>query len=51
MKADKVIFGNIYTVDRKQPKAVLPMVGYYQFIDKYFTPCYLLSVIAERNKE
>jgi len=21
MKADKVIFGNIYTVDRKQPKA------------------------------
>ena len=21
MKADKVIFGNIYTVDKKQPKA------------------------------
>ena len=34
-----------------QYKAVLPLVGYYQFMDKYFTPCYLLSVIAERNKE
>ena len=26
MKADKVIFGNIYTVDRKQPKVLRTMV-------------------------
>ena len=32
-----------------QYKAVLPLVGYYQFMDKYFTPGYLLSVIAERK--
>ncbi len=32
-----------------QYKAVLPLVDYYQFMDKYFTPCYLLSVIAERK--
>ena len=32
-----------------QYKAVLPLVGYYQFIDKYFTPHYLLDVIAARK--
>ncbi|MBR1522309.1 MAG: hypothetical protein IJ627_01410, partial [Bacteroidales bacterium] len=32
-----------------QYKAVLPLVGYYQFMDNYFTPRYLLSVIAERK--
>ena len=33
----------------EQYKAVLPLLGYYQFIDKFFTPGYLLSVIAERK--
>ena len=34
-----------------QYKAVLPLVGYYQFIDKYFTPQYLYGVIAEREQK
>ena len=33
----------------EQYKAVLPLVGYYQFIDKYFTPSYLMSVVAARK--
>ena len=33
----------------KQYKAVLPLVNYYQFMDKYFTPQYLMGVIAERG--
>ena len=33
-----------------QYKAVLPLVNYYQFIDKYFTPNYLLEIIAERKQ-
>jgi len=33
-----------------QYKAVLPLVNYYQFIDKYFTPNYLLGIIAERKQ-
>lgn len=32
-----------------QYKAMLPLAGYYQFMDKYFTPCYLLSVIADHK--
>ena len=33
-----------------QYKAVLPLLGYYQFMDKYFTPGYLTGVIAEREQ-
>lgn len=32
-----------------QYKAVLPLTGYYQFMDKYFTPHYLLDIIAARK--
>ena len=32
-----------------QYKAVLPLIGYYQFMDNYFTPHYLLDVMAERE--
>ena len=32
-----------------QYKAVIPLVGYYQFMDKYFTPGYLLDIIAARE--
>ena len=32
-----------------QYKAVLPLAGYYQFIDKYMTPGYLLDIIAARE--
>jgi len=35
----------------EQYKAVLPLVGYYQFMDKYFTPGYLTGVIAEREQK
>ena len=34
-----------------QYKAVLPLIGYYQFMDKYFTPGYLLDVVAAREKK
>ena len=34
----------------EQYKAVLPLVGYYQFMDKYFTPHYLLDIIAARGQ-
>ena len=30
-------------------KAVTPLVGYYQFMDKYFTPHYLLDIVAARG--
>jgi para-nitrobenzyl esterase len=33
-----------------QYNAVLPLVGYYQFMDKFFTPSYRLDIIAEREK-
>ena len=33
-----------------QYKAVLPLVGYYQFMDKYFTPGYLLDIVAAREQ-
>ena len=33
-----------------QYKAVLPLVGYYQFMDKYFTPHYLLDIVAARGQ-
>ncbi len=33
----------------EQYKAVLPLVGYYQFMDKYFTPRYLLEIVAARK--
>jgi para-nitrobenzyl esterase len=32
-----------------QYKAVLPLLGYYQFMDKYFTPHYLLDIVAARE--
>ena len=32
-----------------QYKAVLPLLGYYQFMDKYFTPGYLLDIVAARK--
>lgn len=32
-----------------QYKAVLPLLGYYQFMDHYFTPHYLLDIIAARS--
>ena len=32
-----------------QYKAVLPLLDYYQFMDKYFTPGYLLDIIAARG--
>ena len=34
----------------EQYKAVLPLLGYYQFMDKYFTPCYLLDIMAAREQ-
>ena len=33
-----------------QYKAVTPLVGYYQFMDKYFTPHYLLDIVAAREQ-
>ena len=33
-----------------QYKAVLPLLGYYQFIDKFFTPGYLLDIVAARQQ-
>lgn len=33
----------------EQYKAVLPLIGYYQFMDNYFTPHYLLDVMAKRE--
>ena len=32
-----------------QYKAVLPLLGYYQFMDKFFTPRYLLDIVAARK--
>jgi len=29
---------------------VLPLLGYYQFMDKFFTPCYLLDIVAAREQ-
>ena len=34
-----------------QYKAVLPLVDYYQFMDKYFTPTYLFDILAEREQK
>ena len=34
----------------EQYKAVTPLVGYYQFMDHYFTPHYLLDIVAARGK-
>ena len=33
----------------EQYKAVLPLLGYYQFMDKYFTPHYLLDIVSARK--
>ena len=33
----------------EQYKAVTPLVGYYQFMDHYFTPHYLLDIVAARK--
>ena len=33
-----------------QYKAVVPLVDYYQFMDKFFTPCYLLDIVAAREQ-
>ena len=35
----------------EQYKAVLPLLGYYQFMDNYFTPHYLLDIIAARGQK
>ena len=35
----------------EQYKAVLPLIGYYQFMDKFFTPGYLMGVVAEREQK
>ncbi len=32
----------------EQYKAVLSLLGYYQFMDKFFTPGYLLDIVAAR---
>ena len=34
----------------EQYKAVLPLIGYYQFMDKYFTPGYIYDIVAAREK-
>ena len=34
----------------EQYKAVLPLIGYYQFMDKFFTPHYLLDIVAAREQ-
>ncbi len=34
----------------EQYRAALLLVGYYQFMDKYFTPGYILDIVAEREK-
>ena len=34
-----------------QYKAVLPLLGYYQFMDKFFTPGYLLDILAARKSK
>ena len=34
----------------EQYKAVLPLLGYYQFMDKFFTPGYLLDIVAAREQ-
>ena len=33
----------------EQYKAVTPLVGYYQFMDNYFTPHYLLDIVGARE--
>ena len=33
----------------EQYKTVLPLLGYYQFMDKFFTPGYLLDIVAARK--
>ncbi|MBO4634518.1 MAG: carboxylesterase family protein, partial [Bacteroidales bacterium] len=33
----------------QQYKAVTPLVGYYQFMDHYFTPRYLMEILAARG--
>ena len=33
-----------------QYKAVLPLLGYYQFMDKYFTPHYIFDIINARKQ-
>ena len=60
MKAQTIILGNVITMDEFKPyaqaiavaehyKAVLPLLGYYQFMDKFFTPGYLLDIVAARK--
>ncbi len=33
-----------------QYKAVRPLLGYYQFMDKFFTPGYLMDIVAARGE-
>ena len=33
-----------------QYKAVLPLLDYYQFMENYFTPRYLLEIVAARDQ-
>ena len=34
----------------EQYKAVLPLLKYYQFMDKFFTPGYLADILAAREQ-
>ena len=34
-----------------QYKAVLPLLNYYQFMDKYFTPTYMFDILAAREQK
>ena len=46
--------GNIHTEKDlmvEQYEAVAPLVGYYQFMDKYFTPSCLADIVAAREKK
>ena len=35
----------------EQYKAVLPLLGYYQFMDNYFTPGYMADILAAREQK
>ena len=34
-----------------QSKDVLPLLGYYQFMDNYFTPGYMDDILAAREQK
>jgi len=45
-----VILGIAPICKADQYKAVTPLLGYYQFMDKFFTPHYLLDIVAAREQ-